>query len=414
MASVELTNSDLWLLPEGMEAILPTQAAAIELLRQQSLAKLKQWGYQLVIPPFAEFNEMDVGNARDVDLQSLKVSDAISGRMMTLRADITSYIARMDAHRQKTNGVTRFCYADTVLLATPKTYGGSRSPLQLGAELFGQPGVEADIEVICLMLEILQTAGLSSLCLDLGHMGIYRSLMSQAQLEGNLEQNFFAALQRKSFSDARQLLSQFNEEVTQTQTTSAILEVLNALLEQCGGIEVITEARKLLNQPQLSAVNQEALKALDRLEIIAERISQCYPQIKLYFDLLELRGYSYHGGIVFAVYTQGVGHPIANGGRCDGIGTAWGQSRALVGFNTDLKDLARCAQLNTSAEQPVVKAPVADNIELIEHIRELRAQGYRVICSVGENDESEDEQGFSYLLKRNTSGVWELVSVATC
>jgi ATP phosphoribosyltransferase regulatory subunit len=192
-----MTIADRWLLPDGVEELLPEQAQQVEFLRRKLLDLYQCWGYELVMPPLMEFTDsLLVGLGADVDMQTFKVVDQLSGRAMGIRADITPQVARIDAHSLNRRGPARLCYAGSVLHTKPKSLMASRSPIQIGAELYGDASLSSDIEVICLMLETLQTAGVVDITLDLGHVGIYRALIEQACLSGDAEQQLFDALQR--------------------------------------------------------------------------------------------------------------------------------------------------------------------------------------------------------------------------
>ncbi len=357
---------DHWQLPDGVEEVLPDQAEAVERLRRQLLDLFHGWGYRLVIPPLVEFTEsLLVGLGEDLDLTTFKLTDQISGRTLGIRADITPQVARMDAHSIGDEGVTRLCYAGSTLHTRPKSPFASRSPIQLGAELYGDDSVGADVEVVRMMLATLEAAGLSGITLDLGHVGIYEAVLLHAGLEEAREATVFDALQRKSVPDLLQAL-----EGVDAGTTALIV----ALAKLHGDESILDEARALYAE----AV-PDALLGLDTLQQVARTIHRQQPDLDIYFDLAELRGYHYHTGLVFAAYVPGVGEALANGGRYNDVGAVFGRARPATGFATDLKALM--ALVSDVSQNGAISLPGVDNEMLLLRVHELREAGEVVIQS---------------------------------
>ncbi len=365
-----MTTVDRWLLPDGVEEVLPEQAQRIERLRRELLNLYRTWGYELVIPPLMEFTDsLLVGLGSDIDLLTFKVIDQLSGRTLGIRADITPQVARIDAHSIKADAVSRLCYAGSVLHTRPKSLMGSRSPIQLGAELYGAAGQEADVEIISLMLETLKAGGIEQLTLDLGHVGIYRALISGADLDYEYEQMLFDALQRKAMVDLGDILAELEDEELRSQ-----LSTLSALH---GDLDVLALAATAL------AGNDAALAAVSELDSLGRAIATRFPEVTLYFDLGELRGYHYHTGMVFAAYAPDQGQAVANGGRYDDVGAAFGRARPATGFNTDLKLLADISAEGDAAVISAIAAPAENDTELLAKIDMLRSDGETVIVSLG-------------------------------
>lgn len=362
-----MTVADRWLLPDGIEEILPNQALQIERLRRQVLDLYHCWGYDLVIPPLVEFTESLLsGTGSDLDLMTFKVTDQISGRMMGVRADMTPQTSRMDAHSLRRNGPSRLCYAGTVLYTRPKQALESRSPIQIGVELYGEPGLEADIEVISLMVETLRLAGLGTPQLDLGHVGIYASLLEAAALPADREAELFDLLQRKAVPELDVWLGKYLE-------NTDIASMIRALVGLAGDASVLDRARELFAEAPA-----EVELALDELQAVVSALGESFPDLELYLDLSELRGYHYHTGIVFAAYDQGLGQAIGNGGRYDHVGKGFGRSRPATGFNMSLQSLARVAL--SEAVAGGIFAPVSDEPGWRKAVAALRSDGERVVC----------------------------------
>ena len=361
-----MTKLDQWLLPDGIEEVLPAEAACIEAARREILDLFKCWGYDLVIPPHVEFiDALLTGTAQDLDLQTFKTVDPLSGRLLGFRSDITPQVTRLDAHWLQETIPARLCYAGSTLLTKPRAHTTSRSPIQLGTELYGDKSTASDVEIICLMLETLALAKVEHVHMDLGHVAIFRGLAQAAELSSELENQLFNALQRKAIDEIEQLTAHL---------ASKQANQFKALVALCGGKEVITRAKQLLADAPASV-----LKAINKLTEIAEQIAQRYPDMPLYFDLGELRGYQYHTGVVFAAFVPGVGQSIAQGGRYDSAGIAFGCSRPATGFSTDLKTLVTLGKATFSHDISSIWAPHDNQLALCQKIAMLRSQGHRVI-----------------------------------
>ncbi|MDT8429275.1 MAG: ATP phosphoribosyltransferase regulatory subunit [Pseudomonadales bacterium] len=391
---------DRWLLPDGVEEILPGEARKLEALRRNLLDTYECWGYELVIPPLIEFlDSLLVGSSHDLDIHTFKITDQLSGRMMGIRADITPQVARMDAHSLKREGAVRLCYADSVLHTRPRGLLTSRVPLRLGAELFGHSGEAADIELISLMHETLIVAGIERVQLVLGHVGIFRSLVQAAQLSTDDETLLFDALQRKAYEEVDGLLERLIAE-------DDLRLMLRELSRANGGEQVLADA--LSNFATAPAPVRSALTELDK---IASGVKARLPGLKLGFDLCELRGYQYHTGVVFAAYTPGYGRAIAKGGRYDDIGEAYGRARPASGFDTDLKILARLSSLKVS-DRACIFAPLDDDPALLQKIASLRAEGEKVLAGLdaGMTAEQIRDSGCNRQLKKQ-DGQWRVVKL---
>jgi ATP phosphoribosyltransferase regulatory subunit len=350
-----------WLLPEFIEDVLPNDAARIESLRRQLLDLFKVHGYQYVIPPTLEYMEsLITGTGHDLDLATFKVVDQLTGRLMGIRADMTPQAARIDAHMLNQQGVSRLCYAGTVLRTKPDGLARTREPLQLGAELFGHSGIESDIEIQRLMIAALQLLGLSELHIDFSHVGIFESLVQAGNINASLEQALYAALQSKDKAFVASLASDLPAE-----TKAALVNLTNLN----GDASVLDIAEKSL--PKLPAIK----KALADLRAVAAKIATS--NVHVSFDLCELRGYNYHSGIVFAAYAKGYAGPIALGGRYDEVGEAFGRARPATGFSLDLRGAVTA--LPPANLPKSILAPASDDASLQTSIDALRGQGEVVI-----------------------------------
>ncbi|MHB8346960.1 MAG: ATP phosphoribosyltransferase regulatory subunit [Acidiferrobacterales bacterium] len=393
-----MSDKDRWLLPEGIEEILPAEAFRLEVLRRSLLDFFFRYGYELVMPPAIEFLEsLLTGTGRDLDLQTFKLTDQLSGRMMGVRADMTPQAARIDAHYLKRDFPVRLCYVGTVLHTRPDEFAGSRELLQVGAELFGHPGPESDIEIVGLMLAALRTAGVANVHMDLGHVSVFRHLAAAAQLDAGVEGELFEALQRKSRPEVEVLLDRCDISAEKRRGLAALVD-LN------GGDEVLEEARALF-----SRAPAQVGEALDMLQTMAASIRRDDPALPVYFDLAELRGYRYYTGAVFSAFVPGYGHAVAQGGRYDGIGRAFGRARAATGFSADLRTLSKLAVAGPAKGSGIL-APFSDGDALRQHIGSLRAAGERVVVRLpGTNADAAALGCDREIVERD--GAWTVVGV---
>ncbi|WOX07127.1 ATP phosphoribosyltransferase regulatory subunit [Microbulbifer pacificus] len=365
-----MTQAERWMLPDGIAEILPADAKRVETLRRNLLDLYHRWGYEMIIPPMVEFTDsLLIGMGRDVDLRTFRVTDQLSGRSLGIRADITPQAARIDSHSFPRSGANRLCYAGQVLYTRPRAPMGPRAPIQIGAELYGVESLQGDIEVISLMLETLSTAGIREIHLDLGHVAIFRSLAEAAALDSEQQAALTALLQSKAVADIERWVE---ENVADAQAASW----LRGLPRLAGGSECLARARELF-----ASGPQALVSALEELQLVADAVARRYPQVTLFFDLGEMRGYDYETGLVFAAYSPGHGQALANGGRYNGIGAVFGRDRAATGFSTDLAAINALGQ-NGAPEAGAILAPASDCAELWRTVGALRASGEVVISAM--------------------------------
>lgn len=387
-----MSTKDRWLLPDGIEEVLPDEARRLERMRRCALDLFAGWGYELVMPPLIEYlDALLTGSGKDLDLRTFKLTDQLTGRLMGVRPDMTPQAARIDAHYLKRSVPVRLCYVGPVLHTLPGDFGGSREPLQLGAELFGHSGVESDAEILALMIATLRVAGIASPHIDLGHVGVFRGLARAAGLGADVEADVFDALQRKARSDLDSLLAQAG-------TSTAARADIVALLDFAGDTGVLGAARKRY------AAHAPVVEALDRLAAAVKLVQRDSAAPALHIDLSELSGYHYYTGAVFSAFVPGCGRAIAKGGRYDGIGRAFGRDRAATGFGADLRQLVRVGESGTILLTGVF-APHGTDAALIAEVARLRAAGERVVVDLpGSGGDAKDFGCDRKLVQR--SGRW--------
>jgi len=384
-----------WLLPENIADVLPSEARKIEELRRLMLDNFRLYGYELVMPPLLEYLEsLLTGAGEDTNLRTFKLVDQISGRMLGLRADMTTQVARIDAHLLNRNSVTRLCYAGSVLHTRPSGLHATREPIQIGAEIYGHAGLEADAEIQELALTCLAIAGFTEVRLDLTHVGVLRALLETCPAAKRDEAAIVALLRAKDVPGLKALAANYLPEV------GAALLQLPSLY---GDIDVLKRARDVL--PDLPGI----AKALAELAALAATVhNPSIGRAEVAVDLADLRGYQYESGAMFALYVPGLPNAVARGGRYDHVGEAFGRARPATGFSLDLRELARL--LPTAERKHSIRAPWGNAPELKEKIAELRKSGEVVIQSMpghsSQLDEFEcdralvlDEQSNTWILK---------------
>ena len=358
-----------WRLPRGVDELLPPDAWELETLRRRILDLFVSWGFEYIEPPIIEYlDALLVGSGEDLDLQTLKVVDQFTGRQLGVRADMTSQAVRVDAHSLVTDDIQRLCYAGNVVFANPQVSGTSRVPYKAGAEIYGSSSLSADAEIVNLMLATVDAAGIEHPVLLLGHMGIYRGLVEALKANGESvdEAELFACIQRKSKSDIAERLS-----------SSSLARMLADLPLFMGDVDTIEAARK-----RFEAAPESVQTALAELEALVALVRAQHDDVVIRVDVAELSGYGYHNGPVFAVYHPEHGRALAQGGRYDGVGVAFGRARPATGFDVDLKSL-----LAGREAEEIIFAPFTDDAQeradLMHTVESLRQTGRRVRCALG-------------------------------
>ncbi|MEM7563775.1 MAG: ATP phosphoribosyltransferase regulatory subunit [Pseudomonadota bacterium] len=377
-------SSKRWLLPDGVQETLPPDALKVESLRHTLLETFNRWGYELVMPAMIEYlDSLLTGTAHSLSTRTFTLVDQLSGKQMGVRSDMTPQVARIDSHLladdARSHRISRLCYCGHLLHAIGDGITASRTPLQIGAEIFGSESISADVEIVSLMIETLHTAGLNEISLDIGHVGVFRSLVQNTNLDPDQENRLFDMLQRKSIPDLEAYLQQLPLEQRQRDQMMQL-----ALLN--GDSQIIEEARV-----HYSDGPKGLFDTLDSMQTVVDSIEKKYPGTQIHCDLSELRGYSYHTGLVFAAFLPGQGREIARGGRYDDVGEVFGNARPATGFSADLLNLF---QLRNSEEKigSAIMAPDSNDADLQQLINSLRDQGEKVIVDLSQGKISAVDQ----------------------
>lgn len=360
-----------WVLPDHIADVLPSEARHIEELRRDLLDAARGYGYELVMPPLLEHLESLLsGTGEALDLQTFKLVDQLSGRMMGLRADTTPQVARIDAHLLNRDGVTRLCYCGPVLHTRPGRPHATREPLQFGAEIYGHAGIEADLEALSLALECLRAAQVTQAQVDLADVRIVRALLAGVLVDASVIARVHAALAAKDASELARVTQDF---------PAASREGLLALLRLYGDVTVLDEAARVL--PRTAAIAH----ALDNLRWLAAHVEGA----QVSFDLADLRGYAYYSGARFAIYVPGASDALVRGGRYDEVGAVFGRNRPAAGFSLDVRELVGVVPARPL--RAAIRAPWRDEVALREAIASLRRQGETVVCVLPGHESEIDE-----------------------
>ena len=378
-----------WVLPDHIADVLPSEARHIEELRRVLLDTARSYGFELVSPPLLEHIEsLLTGTGKALDLQTFKLVDQISGRMMGLRADTTPQVARIDAHLLNRVGVTRLCYCGPVLHTRPDRPHATREPLQLGAEIYGHAGLEADLEVLQLALDCLQAAQMGAVLVDLADARIVGALLEGLSLTDVTRGEVYAALASKNSALLAELVKNFPADIQSG---------LISLIDLYGDASVLTKAlQELPAKPQIQL-------AIEQLKWLSDQL----PQVTFQFDLADARGYAYYSGLRFAIYAKGASDAVIRGGRYDGVGAAFGheigRDRPAVGFSLDLKQWV--GVVPALSLKAAIRAPWGTRTDLRNAITKLRQQGETVVCILpGHNSEIDEFQCDRELLE--LAGQW--------
>ncbi len=383
-----------WVLPDHIADVLPSEARHIEEIRRDLLDMARCYGYELVMPPLLEHLESLLsGTGEALDLQTFKLVDQLSGRMMGLRADSTPQVARIDAHLLNRRGVARLCYCGPVLHTRPGGPHASREPLQFGAELYGHGGLEADLEILTLALDALRSANVGRLTVDLADARIVSALLSASGLGKLAQEQVHVALAGKDATELRAITSSCQPDIA---------TAIQSLVELYGDVSVLERAAKCL--PALPEVQQ----ALGELRWLASHIAVAFDDVKVSFDLADLRGYAYYTGARFSIYAPDAHDALARGGRYDEVGSVFGRKRPAVGFSLDVKELALAARLKPL--RAAIRAPWGEDALLRTAIAKLREQGETVVCVLPGHESEVDEFQCDRELKQH-DGQWSVTAI---
>ena len=392
-----MNRENRWLLPEGIDELTGDSSRLLEQTRRKLLDRFDTWGYEQVITPLVEFTDsLLTGTGSDLELQTFRLIDQMTGRQMGIRADMTPQVARIDAHLLNRQEPTRLCYVGSVLHTLPASHGGTRAPFQVGAELYGHAGIDSDLEILKLLIASLQGIGIENITLDIGHVGIYRALMDELGLNEEQQKQLFDMVQSKATHEIEPLLKGWD-------ISEAQIGLFGDLLTLHGSSDILQRAKSIIDDANVSMA--QAFTDLIRIEAELGSIAG----VTLHFDLTELRGYHYHTGLTFSAYMGSKGEAIALGGRYDDIGKVFGRARPATGFTLDLRELLSSNELQLQVVESIY-APTESDSSLLDIVTKLREKGHRIIQQLPGQSEGAIEMGCSHKMMKE-SGDWKVIPV---
>lgn len=379
-----------WLLPEHLSDVLPAQARRIEELRRELLDLFRTFGFETVSPPMLEYIEsLLTGAGKDLGLRTFKLVDQLSGRTLGLRADMTPQVTRIDAHLLNRPGVTRLCYCGPVLHARPAGLVASREQLQIGAEIYGYAGIEADLEIIRLAIKSLSVAGVPESQLVLCHDGLVKAIVA-ADVNAEVRADEIVSLLRDKDLPGLAVLRSGS-----TPVSEPVVKALELLPRLYGDISVLDKA-----QAELSAFAGVNV-AIESLRTLMQRLDGVHVTV----DLADVGAYGYHSGVTFSVYAPGWHDALVRGGRYDNVSAAFGRARAATGFSMDLIRLARSYGNAQAAKAVLVRASSQVDEALLLKVAQLRAEGEIVVQLLPGETAEHDEFVFDRELTQ-VQGQW--------
>ena len=390
-----------WLLPESVADVLPIEARRIEELRRVVLDCFRTYGYEFVRPPLLEYTDSLLGQAdQSLELQTFKLLDQESGRMLGIRADTTPQVARIDAHILNRQGAARLCYCGPTLHTKARGLHNTREPLQCGAELYGCAGPEADLEIIGLATQVLRLSEIGSYRLALSHAGLVQVVLSEYSLCANSLRAIHHALAQKDQSLVSELVAHLP--VNAQQAVGAILKLYGF----AGGQSCV------LRQARLTLPQSEPVKVIiAQLQSVVDHLKHLFPELSVMIDLADLASFDYHSGLIFNAYCEACPNPILRGGRYDNVGMIYGRPRPATGFSVDLRELVSISNKSLKPKL-AIRAPWGTNQLLLNKINALRQQGEVVIQSLPDVSLEQDEFICDREIQQNSKGAWEVVRLS--
>ena len=309
-----------WKLPENLEDFLPVQAKKLENYRRQLLDLFEKLGYKFIIPSLLEYEDSLNAHGKDLNLDTFKVVDQMSGRMMGVSSDLTTQVSRIDAYLSEGKGENKLCYAGPII-RTKAGIGQSRELYQIGLEYYGNPKVEADTEIVNTLIESLKLLKIKDIIIDINHLAVYRSIIKEVDLDVNQKDLLAEAVTLKDKTQINHILQPTKDKRT--------IDKLTNLIDLYGDQDVF----KLIKE-QFSN-DKELKKCFDDVQKVVNVADKAGAKVN--FDFSDIRGYQYHTGIMFAAYASGFKSALAQGGRYDNLNSSLGSMRPATGFSMDLK-----------------------------------------------------------------------------
>ena len=365
-------------LPRGVADYLPGRAARLSELEQQVLRVAAAWGFQQVLPPALEFEDvLAIGMGEGLRGRTFRFDDWQTGRLLAIPPDSTPQIARIVATRLKDQPLPhRISYAGRVLRHAELQSGRSREIMQAGVELIGLDSPEADAEMVAMAVEVMKAAKLRNFKVDLGQVAFCQGVFEASGLVGEPLRAIQQAVALKDVSSVEMLLGRY-------PVSESSRSELMALPRLFGGCEVLQEAARIVRNERSKQALQNIVEVVEILAL--HGVSDC-----LTIDLGETRGLDYHTGLTFEGFVPGIGDALFSGGRYDDLIGRYGFDAPATGFTCNLFSLMQALELQgeTPHEQRdlLIFNMADDRREALELSRELRQRGYAVARDIIKRD----------------------------
>ena len=305
--------------PEGVRDIYNEEYSDRLVLQDRLRKVINSYGYQDIKTPGFEF--FDIFNKERGSVASKNMFKFFDreGNTLVLRPDMTPSIARCAAkYFANTEDAIRLCYLGDTYINNSRYQGRLKETTQAGCELIGDASIEADAEMIALLIESILSSGLTEFQVEVGHIGFFKGLVNEAGLDAEGESVLREVILNKN-------IFRISDVLKNTNVSESVEECLNMLPTLFGDIDVLEKAKLL-------AGNSISLDAIEHLLKVYEIIKAYGFEKYVTFDLGMLSELDYYTGVIFKAYTYDVGEPIANGGRYDKLIGQFGKECASIGF----------------------------------------------------------------------------------
>ena len=388
---------DLLHTPEGVRDIYNGECARKSVIQERLHDVCLKYGYNDIQTPTIEFFDVFSKERGSVPSNEMfKLFDRY-GNTLVLRPDMTPSIVRTAAKYYADNLLpVKLCYAGNTFINVSKYYQGKlKENTMVGAELIGDSSIDADFEIISMVIDCMKNAGLTEFQVEIGNVSYFKGLLDEAGISGDDEENLVSLIQEKNFLGVEELLESLNID-------KHIADVLLALPQLFGSVEVLEKAKALTD-------NKECLAAIDRLYALYNLCRITGADKYVSFDLGELSNHAYYTGIVFHAYTFGTGEPVIGGGRYDKLLGQFGCDKASIGFSLIVD------RLMAAINRQHIDIPVKYNgvlivysqdklLDAIKRSDELRKDGINV-CMIQKNGSETEKQYEEYAAASQLSDV---------
>lgn len=356
--------------PEGVRDVYGKELAKKIALENNIDDVFELYGYHNIQTPTFEFFDIFNQERGSVPSKDLYKFFDREGNTLVLRPDVTPSIARSVAKYYMDDIVPiKLCYKANTYINNSELQGKLKEITQMGCELVGDDSVDADAEVIAMIVDTLKKSGLKEFLVEIGDVEFFKGLVDECRLSEENEEQIRLLIENKNFFGLEELLDA-------SDVSDELAKGFIKLPELFGQSEVLELAKTLTN-------NERALMAIDRLEKMYAILEEYGVTKYISFDLGMLSNFNYYTGIIFKAYTYGTGEPIVAGGRYDKLLGQFGKDAAAVGFAVYVDSLlfalnGQRVELDCNYDFEVIVYEEQMRSEALSKAIELREQGTKV------------------------------------